>query len=443
MLSQPDTNIQKHTHYSEPCSPVSSSSFLSNVSCMAEKSASELATLLKNAYKSIREKEKDLILVAEIGKSLLEHNQSLKTNYDKLLQNVSQLNEGEDDMRLVSNKRAFDKMIESLQYKNEEIQHMLDRTHQHSTASQQTHARNKRKLETEIEILQKSLDSAASKIQELEEERLRSQLRANRQYEMKVEQQHKEDILLLEELSGKMEDLHRENGYLVRSKRALEEKLALTLRDLDRLRKEFEGFELTQQGYQTLQEAFERQTAHVRELNERLEEHQTILSRHAEPILSPVNDNLRDELSLAKAEPKHTCAKLYDLASLTEKHLALFCSAPADYALDTLLSTVGIGNRANLQEAEKLLLATDEPELFGPDQSQYYAERDLYPSQQALVPPTSSDSIESMPKGLIQRILLHIRHLFRSIFRWCRFALILVTAVLINLWKGPDLISAS
>lgn len=42
-----------------PYSPAdSSSSFMSSVSGIAEKSASELGSLLKNAYKSLREKEK-------------------------------------------------------------------------------------------------------------------------------------------------------------------------------------------------------------------------------------------------------------------------------------------------------------------------------------------------------------------------------------------------
>jgi hypothetical protein len=42
-----------------PYSPADSScSFLSSVSGIAEKSASELGTLLKNAYRSLREKEK-------------------------------------------------------------------------------------------------------------------------------------------------------------------------------------------------------------------------------------------------------------------------------------------------------------------------------------------------------------------------------------------------
>lgn len=49
-------------YYEEPCSPVSTTtSFISNVSWIAEKSAAELGVLLKSAYKSLREKEKGIL----------------------------------------------------------------------------------------------------------------------------------------------------------------------------------------------------------------------------------------------------------------------------------------------------------------------------------------------------------------------------------------------
>lgn len=54
------TPTQQHIYSEEePCSPTESThSFISSVSWVAEKSASELGTLLKSAYKSLREKEK-------------------------------------------------------------------------------------------------------------------------------------------------------------------------------------------------------------------------------------------------------------------------------------------------------------------------------------------------------------------------------------------------
>ncbi|CEG74745.1 hypothetical protein RMATCC62417_09907 [Rhizopus microsporus] len=446
-------------YYEEPCSPVSTTtSFISNVSWIAEKSAAELGVLLKSAYKSLREKEKDLVLVAEIGKSLLEYNQNLKSDYDKLLQNASSMNQEQQEMRLISSKKTYDKIIESLEHKNEEIQYMLEQTRQRSKITQQNHEKNQRKLEAEIEILHHSLEIASQKIQELEEDRLLNQERASRQHQQKIEQQRKEDLILLEELTTKMEELHRENNYLQKSKRAVEEKLATALKDLEQLQQEFEHFELTQNGYISLQEAFQRQTDHVKELNDRLEEHRNILARYRDkeqwltetPISHATStSNLMHELDTAKCLPKSNsendlpsyASKICDLATLTERHLTSFYNAPADYAFDTILSTIGIDDRASLHEAEKLLCSinTDEASLFGPEGSgTVYAELDIYPTLK--VPQQVQKEEQEQPKGLIHRILFHIRYLFRSVFRWCRFALILATAVFINLWKGPDLI---
>jgi hypothetical protein len=57
--STPTYRQEQDDNHHPPYSPAdSTSSFLSSVSGIAEKSASELGSLLKNAYRSLREKEK-------------------------------------------------------------------------------------------------------------------------------------------------------------------------------------------------------------------------------------------------------------------------------------------------------------------------------------------------------------------------------------------------
>lgn len=487
-----------------PYSPAASTtSLISSVSWIAEKSASDLGTLLKNAYKSLREKEKsknclfiflyfillttsssDLLLAAEIGKSLLEHNQNLKRDYDKLLQNVNicntvtKHNTDDYDNNMRSSKKAYDAIIESLEQKNAEIQSMLDQTQQHSELTEQQYEIKQRKLESEIEKLTVDLDTAASKIHELEESNLQKRQIKRHMDEMRdFEQQQKtDDLVLMEELTSKMQELFTENKQLQSSKKSVEEKLIISLHDLEKLRCNFEHFELTHQGYSTLQEAFERQTTHIQELNDSLEDHRQILSRlrdkgllHSNPtslydyqdnskptIASSSMQSLMGELENAFSSRKHsttskltksnsdsnlsTFSKIYDLASMTERKLTSFYNGPGDCILETLLSTIGVNDRRILEEAENLLESASE--LFEPEGSQsIYAELNLYPD---ILPTISSQLLkldeDTQPKGLSNRILFQIRYLFRSIFRWCRFAIILVTAVLINLWKGPDLI---
>ncbi|KAI8874762.1 hypothetical protein K501DRAFT_264722 [Backusella circina FSU 941] len=505
--SQSTPTSQLHLETS-PLSPTgSTTSFISSVSWVAEKSAAELGSLLKNAYKSLREKEKNLLLAAEIGKSLLEHNQSLKSDYDKLLQNVRsyqgevvlldknkperisplEKNNHSDEMRLISSKKAYDAIIESLERKNAEIQHMLDQTQQHSNLTEQSHEKKARKLESEIDILKNSLESATHKIQELEENRNQRQEQARRRCldDKEIEQRETDDLALMEELTVKIDQLFSENKSLQSSKKSVQEKLCAALSDLDSLRMDFEKFELTQEGYANLQQAFQRQTIHIKELNESLEEHRAVLSRlrdkgywtpqpssppsvvqEASTLSCFSKQSLLGELEnawqknmtntdISTSSLLHQSksfsnlsglSRIHDLASMTERNLTLFYNAPGDYALDTLLSTVGIENRACLAEAEALLTTGGENDAFdflfnknmNEDDNQIY---DIYPPCVVYTESTNEDdNEEKLPKGLVNRIMYQIRSLFRSVFRWCRFAIILATAILINLWKGPDLI---
>lgn len=58
------TALRQEQQDNPPYSPAdSTTSFLSSVSGIAEKSASELGTLLKNAYRSLREKEKSKVYI--------------------------------------------------------------------------------------------------------------------------------------------------------------------------------------------------------------------------------------------------------------------------------------------------------------------------------------------------------------------------------------------
>lgn len=439
----------------------------------------------------------DLLLAAEIGKSLLEHNTALKTDYDKLLQNVKNCEletqrakstviyheEHENNMRLISSKKAYDKIIESLESKNAEIQSMLDHTQQHAEQTDQAHLQRQRKLEAEIEALKANLDMAAQKVQELEENKQLQQERVRQLDEKKDYQQRQtEDLELLQELTMKMEEMCIENKHLQSSKRAVEEKLIVSLQDLERLRKEFERFELTNQGYTELHDAFERQTTHIRELNDSLEDHRLILSRlrdrgvwsphHSttpsvsghqsifsayaskQSLLGELEHAWSNSNKLSKSQSETNLSssksalseKLFDFASMTERNLTSFYHAPVDYAFDTLLSTVGIEDRSLFHEAEQFLskaYSDYDEDLFEPEgNGTIYAEKDLYPKTKPILQPNQTVMVPAneVHKGLINRIIFHIRYAFRSIFRWCRFAIILTTAIFINLWKGPDLL---
>ncbi|KAG0165889.1 hypothetical protein DFQ28_008151 [Apophysomyces sp. BC1034] len=488
---------------------------MSSVSWVAEKSASEVVVLLKNAYTVIREKEKDLTLAAEIGRSLLDNNKMLKSKYEGLLDQVRryQIESSGDSpdetasMRLIPNQRAREAVIETLERKNSETQRLLDNVIQTNEALSQANDRKTRKLEHEIDLLRGNLDIAADKIQELEEGRKQLQDRARRSDEREVEQQQTEDKAMFQQVTEKLSTLKAENENLLTSKKTVEEKLTNALRDLSELRKQFEQFEFTRKGYDNLQEAYDRQFVHISQLNESLEEHRHVLSRLRDqglwsptPSSSEYHGDARSTVSSStlqghrltttakpsllgelehawhkglqvpgqppamresrsdvasstsrrghpRLRPSTSFAKLRDLASMTEQNLTSFYNAPSDYAMETILASAGITDRSILEKAARFLqddedaLLEDDIDLFGPDRTgSVYGSHDLYPCIPNILSKCggSPSSSEQQNQGVIGQITRSLRSLFRAVWRWCRFAVILTAAVMINLGQGPD-----
>lgn len=361
----------------------------------------------------------DLELVAEIGQSLLEYNQNLKKDYDHLLQDTSSQRQ---EIHLLSSKKTYDTIIESLERKNEEIQSMLEESKEAFEQSELNHERNQRKLETEIEILQYSLEVASQKVHELEENCLIRQKRADRKHEIKLKEQRKQDLILLEEVWIKMEALDKENKLLQKSKRTVQEKLAVTLKDLNNLRTEFERLKMRQQDYRILQEAFEKQTDHVRELKDRLEEHRDVLSTFHDQQLTVSYASSHSLMYELDFSIKTHSTESYSHLPLSERHLASFHSA--DDAFNPVLPDVRV--RLHKEHIEDLF-----------PKNTNHREFNLYPSYS---PPTQPQKSSSKPTSFLGQLFSHLRRLSLSFTRYCRFILILVTAVLINLWKGPDLL---
>lgn len=94
-------------------SPTPSNATLGSLSWFAERSATELIPLLKEAYSALREKERDLFLAAEIGKSLLENNITLKNKYESLLQQLQMYRDAQSRLR-ITNGNEKDQSSENL-----------------------------------------------------------------------------------------------------------------------------------------------------------------------------------------------------------------------------------------------------------------------------------------------------------------------------------------
>lgn len=446
----------------------------------------------------------DLMLAAEIGKSLLENNIRLKTSYEDLLQKTQRaaaaaaaplptpsssldpptvmLNDsgidsgseqGEDDgMRFVPSHRTREAMIEVLERKNVELTKRLEAALAEKEAADRKNVKKTRQLEAEIEALKSNLDIATTKIQELEEMN-------ERQRRMQQHNEEEDQRKVVDELLDRIDQLRAENEAVSASKAQVESQLARTLRDLKELKNQFEQFQFTQKEYETLQEAYERQFRHVAELKESVEEHRSLLQKlkdrgvriySASTTPAPsvchgrrdsvvaIRNTLLGELE-SEWLKQRSKSDGSSISQLTEKPLSAIYNTREFALVESVLSKATGIDKALLDEALSFISRledehdedkcldlyaydVDENEEDGFTFSLFDHHHPLYPSHE-LYPDPHHVSFEvsrvtNAPRSFLDRLRRLLRHFFRAVLRWCRFAVILTTAVLISVWQGPD-----
>ncbi|RUS23477.1 hypothetical protein BC938DRAFT_475089 [Jimgerdemannia flammicorona] len=332
MYSSPSSDCAPSWRSGPPSPALSSAgSLTSTLSWFAEKSPAELIPLLKEAYGALRDKERDLLLAAEIGKSLLDNNIALKSKYEALLQQLqayqeqqqqqrymvtlstpqqqpyppsphnnestAELNvisdndiksdgdatesaDGDPDFRRprrLAQSYKTDAAVETLQEENQELQQKLETATSDLKAAEKSHKQKMRRMESEVQSLRSELESATKKVTELEETNDKLVLR-----QRKNQQSNQDESSMLYSsapavLYEKLQIVEQENVEITQAKEDLEEKLAATVSDLNMLKDKFDQFQFTQTDYIALQEAYQRQLKHISELNQSLEEHRNLL----------------------------------------------------------------------------------------------------------------------------------------------------------------------
>ncbi|KAI8876329.1 hypothetical protein K501DRAFT_338165 [Backusella circina FSU 941] len=514
------TNLPINT--GPPSPTLSTTSLMSSVSWMAEKTATELIPILKHVYKSLKDKEKDLVLAAEIGKSLLEQNVQLKNSYDKLVKSstaaidesmLQHVDSGDDkrgadsgidstddeeaDIRFVPSRGTREAMIEVLERKNLDLNQKLERTMELQDKNRRSHTKDTKKLENEISYLTSSLEIATNKIQELHEMNERQKT---------IELPPKSDYngSVVERLYDQIDSIETEKEQLSQSKLELQSKLSETLKDLQKLKNQFEKFEFVEQDFKQLSEAYERQFSHIDQLNSSLKDHQNVLQKLKEkgvnihsvrstPAMSVIDDQddeyqlqstLLEELETqwlkANGSKPNTPTRsinesfqsLKEITEFTERSLTAFYYAPS-VGLESVLSKATGIEQSLLDEAlrfidqiEKEHLQDKQLVLYNSfsleqnskksvkEQQDYLALKQTnninfnmmndenYPSTH-IYPNTSDQNMQvqrrmDLPNTFINRLKQHFRQLFKIVWKWCRFVIVLTTALCISAWQGPD-----
>ncbi|KAF7731889.1 hypothetical protein EC973_007720 [Apophysomyces ossiformis] len=506
-----------------PSPSLSTTSRMSSFSWMAEKSASELIPMLKNAYTTLKDREKDLMQAAIYGQNLLENNKELKSSYENLLQQVSlplptpssslvtvcepipdeedsgvdsvheSDNDNYRDMRLIPSRGTREALVEELDRKNMELSKRLETLTTEQGAADRAHLKKVRKLQAEIDVLRSSLEAATSKIEELEEVTERQRM------VMTIVEDDGKNEKVVEDLLATVNKLEAENSKIIQSKAALEQKLAETLKDLRNLKAEFERFQFTQKDHEELQKAYNRQFQHIAELNESLEEHRVLLqelkergvnlhSTRSTPAPSAYNDKggdtfrhtLLGELENewikrnqpAQSPPPMATSKSTPVPRITSPSLSVSerssrsmtsfsdraeKSFPAIHHLpiteselmERALSKISAIDKSLLDEALSLISRMEEEHqaekvayvLAEGNQGLSLYDDSVLPSYGLYPKPVASVTLATgivASTKQVGRFRTMLNYMVGLIWRWCRFALILILAVIISLWQGPD-----
>ncbi|OBZ84928.1 hypothetical protein A0J61_07020 [Choanephora cucurbitarum] len=414
-----------------PPSPThSTASFMSSVTWMAEKTSTELIPLLKNAYSALKDKEKDLVLAAEIGKSLLEHNLRLKSSYDSLLQSTTppitpstSLSHDEDeDMRFIPSRTTREAMIEVLEKKNAELSSKLEDALREQNQLKLGNTKQTRQLESEIDFLRSHLEIASTKIQELQE--MNAKQRQSETTRAMQQQQQQQNDSLLDSLYSEMDTIKREKELVNQSKAELETKLANTLKDLTELKHQFEKFEFTQRDFEDLQEAYQRQFDHIEQLNHSLEEHRQLLQKLKETGHEEQGERVDGSKNtlLGELESEWVKSSLPMLSCPSLESVLSRATGMDPQLLDDALAFV---RQIEMEHEEE---KDDFGVLHDP-----YPHSDLYPSLTQQV-----QCYVDEPKTFVGRFRARIQQVFHLIWKWCRFTMVLTAALVINAWQGPD-----
>lgn len=353
-------------------------------------------------------------MAAEIGKSLLENNLALKSNYEDLLSNVPYPTpsnsdslllfesdrtgsvpveeDEEEDLRYITMHSTREALVEMLEKKNQDLSDQLETVLFNQEKLDKSHMKKTRQLEQQVQFLQTHLDHATLKIKEMETGK-KTLTEANSLGNRDI---NHIDVLQTsscyhhhnEDLTAKMEQLKRDHDHVSQSKALVEEKLIATLHDLHVLKEQFTQFQFTAQDHEHLRQTFNTQNTHIKELMHTLEEHRSALGRLKERGISiPSNttsivdgdtDQSRQEMQnsllseLKTAWHKHQTFEEETSSLCSKSSKSKACSSPenlllqpfqtiynqlpnVDSALESIILKAGVVEKDALDDALSLI----------------------------------------------------------------------------------------
>lgn len=252
--------------------------------------------------------------------------------------------EYEKDLQFIPAHRTREALFELLQKENADLSKQLENTLERRKVLDRKNAKKARQLEAQVSFLQKSLDHATSKIQELEEYRKKKTLTKDSSTKLSIDnngsvtiannedetlgQKWLDENFCYKDLLNQHEQLKLENAHVMKSKAEVETKLAASVQNMRSLQQQFEEFQLSVQDHDELKRACEAQQIHIEELNKSLEEHRLMVTNlreraiHVSSALSSSCSSISSEDGIYTQKIREDNTKREDL--LTELENAWF-----------------------------------------------------------------------------------------------------------------------
>jgi len=492
---------------SVPPSPTMSGSW--NVS----KSPAELTALLKEAYGVIRERERDLLLAAEIGKSLLENNIALKSKYESeivQLQNMqrSRVKPGifsiqhtqqhtqlappstaletfsEEPMEFdesdteslygisssyepssgesllkrknhqLSNSGLNYKDLENLrelETRNQDLQQKLEEALKEHSESEKANRTKIRKLETDFQHVQESCVLATQKIEELEKvnDHLVQKQKADF-WNLKYNKKTNENDDYIEALLHKVQELEDQNTIIEKAKVEIERRLKRTTDELVIIKGQYDDSLEKLENYEYLQHVNRDQEKLIAELNENLEEQRALVVSYRNRGVWSQKTSRANSISDGGNIMSNALRRLSDPDGMR----FMFGGVPQKPQKTSLLSEFETEWFRELQREVKRGNDYNESPAFSPsssvgdlhdyfltagarqdDDMEYLSDDDFSFLDEFDV---DNEKANRLREWFWQRWIRAVYRFLRKIWRWCRFIVILIAAVLMALYRGPD-----
>ncbi|KAI7851662.1 hypothetical protein BDC45DRAFT_559298 [Circinella umbellata] len=329
VLLSPSNSCSVSSVTSEVSGSSNSSSGSSQIPGLKEASSPEkLASLLKNTYATLRSKERDLKLAAELGRSLLDNNLELKAKHDSLLQQqkqhqqrwrqpqqqrsgnknlerimipstsiltrsrnanenasrwlervdspggLSDTNSNSSTMRLIPQQQAHDAIVQMLTEKNKAMEASLENTLADLNKAKLAGNERVEMLQNKVNNLQQRLDHAGTTIEVIEKQRREENNNNHRRLSISEDN----DIANTDaELIAQINKLKTENQRLLEAKLTAQRKLDEATQNLNQWQHQVQDYEAMNNEYKQQQIACQQQANEISLLTGAVEDYRSQL----------------------------------------------------------------------------------------------------------------------------------------------------------------------